>query len=314
MSEARLPFRNEFSWSFSRAQTFHSCRRRYWFRYYAAWGGWMPTAPEESRQLYLLSKMRNLPMLVGTIVHSTLEHQLVRMRDAWLPQDPVREVRQRFEEAWRDSAARRHREVGPKSAPPLFEHHYGIHVPSARVEAMRERAERSVRNVLASELYAQILAAGVSHWQAIEDVDTFRIDGVPVFVSPDFVFEREGQLWLVDWKTGRARRDMPLQLQLYALWAQRIRGWTPDRIRAVDYFVADDEVHEVPVDAELLRGLQTRISRSIGRMREVLIDPEQNLTRAEDHPGTKDETECGGCFFWEVCTVRRGPGPGANAG
>ena len=37
---------NEFSWSRSRDATFHECRRRYFYQYYGAWGGWETTAPE----------------------------------------------------------------------------------------------------------------------------------------------------------------------------------------------------------------------------------------------------------------------------
>ena len=43
---------NEFSWSRSRDATFHDCRRRYFYQYYGAWGGWETTAPEEVRRLY----------------------------------------------------------------------------------------------------------------------------------------------------------------------------------------------------------------------------------------------------------------------
>ena len=35
---------NEFSWSRSRDGTFQDCRRRYFYHYYGAWGGWEAAA------------------------------------------------------------------------------------------------------------------------------------------------------------------------------------------------------------------------------------------------------------------------------
>jgi len=31
---------NEFSWSRTRDNVFQECRRRYYYQYYGAWGGW----------------------------------------------------------------------------------------------------------------------------------------------------------------------------------------------------------------------------------------------------------------------------------
>ena len=38
---------NEFSWSRSRDHTFQDCRRKYFYHYYGAWGGWDASAPPE---------------------------------------------------------------------------------------------------------------------------------------------------------------------------------------------------------------------------------------------------------------------------
>ena len=44
---------NEFSWSRSRDATFQDCRRKYFYQYYGAWGGWDPGAPTDVRRLYV---------------------------------------------------------------------------------------------------------------------------------------------------------------------------------------------------------------------------------------------------------------------
>ena len=53
---------NAFSWSRSRDGAFQECRRRYFYQYYGAWGGWDPTAPEETRRLYVLKQLSSRQM------------------------------------------------------------------------------------------------------------------------------------------------------------------------------------------------------------------------------------------------------------
>ena len=48
---------NVFSWSRSRAGMFEECRRRYYYHYYGAWGGWDSNAPPDIRRLYVLKQL-----------------------------------------------------------------------------------------------------------------------------------------------------------------------------------------------------------------------------------------------------------------
>src|SRR2546422_620828 len=43
--------KNEFSWSRSRDNAFQECKRKYFYHYYGAWGGWDAAAPQEVRRL-----------------------------------------------------------------------------------------------------------------------------------------------------------------------------------------------------------------------------------------------------------------------
>ena len=58
---------NPFSWSASRHDTFATCRRRYFYSYYAA-----PEDPEVKR----LKRLSALPLWAGSVVHDTIERFL----------------------------------------------------------------------------------------------------------------------------------------------------------------------------------------------------------------------------------------------
>ena len=66
---------NEFSWSRSRDATFQDCRRKYFYQYYGAWGGWDPGAPPDVRRLYILKQLSSRQQWAGRIVHDA-GHQL----------------------------------------------------------------------------------------------------------------------------------------------------------------------------------------------------------------------------------------------
>src|SRR4030095_10012724 len=117
---------NEFSWSRSRDNAFQDCRRRYFYHYYGAWGGWDAAAGDEVRRLYILKQLAARQMWAGRVVHDAIEmilHAFAEGRD--LPVEPfIADVVERMRGEWRSSKAGRYRE-SPKTVA-LFEHEYAI--------------------------------------------------------------------------------------------------------------------------------------------------------------------------------------------
>ena len=56
---------NEFSWSRTRDNVFQECRRRYYYQYYGAWGGWDADADPLVRRLYILKQLAHPPDVGG---------------------------------------------------------------------------------------------------------------------------------------------------------------------------------------------------------------------------------------------------------
>ncbi len=296
--------KNEFTWSFSRAQTFTACKRRYWFRYYAFWGGWARDAPELARQAYFFSKMSTLAMLVGSAVHETIADVLRARRAGREPQSPFEQVRRRMNDAWRASKEERWRTVGPKNAPPLFEHYYGVPTTAEELTALRDHALACVRGFLESELHREIVRAGPASFRSIDQLEMAVIGGVPCFVAPDFAFDRDGETWLLDWKSGGERDDHSLQLLAYAEFARQKWALAPERIRAFDVMLATGKVIEVAVSAERLAAATEQVRASAEAMRGILAEPTANVARKEALPPTSDAGECRRCFFQQICDER----------
>src|SRR5690554_1475593 len=68
----------EWSWSFSRHQTFSSCHRKYYYQYYASHNGWEQQGTELATTAYRLKKITNLYTTLDDAVHKVAEN-LVRL-------------------------------------------------------------------------------------------------------------------------------------------------------------------------------------------------------------------------------------------
>ena len=148
---------NVFSWSRSRAGMFEECRRRYYYHYYGAWGGWDSNAPPDIRQLYVLKQLTGRQGWAGRTVHSAVElvlrvlHAGEELSEGRLIEDTVRRMR----DEWRFSHRGGYRDR-PKEAVALFEHEYGVEVPDQAWQILRDHVCRCLRNFHRLPLLADI--------------------------------------------------------------------------------------------------------------------------------------------------------------
>ncbi|MCO5293576.1 MAG: ATP-dependent helicase [Homoserinimonas sp.] len=115
-----------------------------------------------------------------------------------------------------------------------------------------------------------------SEWAGLKPIEVEReiqlpFDGQLVVCKLDAVYERDGMIQIVDWKTGKAptteeeRESRKVQLALYRIAYSRWKSMDPKRISAVLYYVAENrKVELAPGDdeAELLSRWRAAINSS----------------------------------------------------
>jgi hypothetical protein len=295
---------NVFSWSRSRASMFEDCRRRYYYHYYGAWGGWELGAPSDVRRLYVLKQLTGRQGWAGRIVHDAVElvlralHAGQELGEGRLIEDTVRRMR----EEWRFSRRGGYRER-PKEAVALFEHEYGVEVPDQAWQVLRDHVARCLRNFYRLPLFAEIRRTPPARWILIEDVRAFEFEGTPVYAAPDFGYwTREDRLALVDWKTGSPDPgETAIQLGGYALYARDILDVAPDKVDLVEVNLRAGEITVHPWDAERLDEIRERLRLSIRGMKAWLRDADLNTAALEDFERTEDLRLCRWCNFKAVC-------------
>ncbi len=306
-----------FSWSASRHDTFMSCKRRYYYSYYAA---------ADDPEIYRLKKLSALPLWAGSVVHDAIE-SFLREHDS-LPSPEEQEaliravVHSGMLADWRVSEAggtdgepvpapppppRADAEATPEAAPlpfRLFEHEYGVPVEQEDKRIAVNVVMRSLKNFFKSETLRRALAVGRERWLALEDLVSFHVGEVEVLVRMDLAYrDEDGRVVIVDWKTGRNEgRFNEVQVAGYALFAAE-QGWVrqPEEISTeLNYLVVPKAVRR-PVDGRKIDEARRFIQKSASNMKALLVDPLGNLARLEDFPMVERPSLCRRCSFRRLC-------------
>jgi hypothetical protein len=298
-------FRNEFSWSHSRYETFRECLRRYYYQYYAYWGGWSADGDPVARRLYILRNLKNRYLWAGAIVHDAVAGILERVR-ARLPEPEPAAVAEQAVERMR-AEFRQSREGAyiedPKRAVGLVEHHYRESVSDEEWRGFAEMVRRSILGFAHGPFLPQARELAPEDWLTLEQLLDFAIDGAKVYVKMDLAHRRAGGGAVIyDWKTGK-RRPQPegLQLGCYALFASETWGIAPEAIHVIEANIHTGAVGSAVLSSAHIENARREISAGIGRMRERLADVENNTAREQDFPASPSVQTCRRCVFRELC-------------
>ena len=294
-----------FSWSASRHDTFATCRRRYYYSYYASL---------EDDEIRRLKKLSALPLWAGSVVHDAIESFLRTNDTLPSPEDQEALVRSVVHSGmvsdWRESEA-----GGLRFR--LFEHEYEIPVEQEDKRIAVNTVMRSLKNFFRTETLRRALDVGRSRWLALEDLVSFPVGDVEVFLRMDLAYrDRDGRVVIVDWKTGRGEgRFNEVQVAGYALYATE-QGWVgdPEEISTeLSYLVIPKAVRR-GVTKKMVEHARSFVARSARDMKALLLDPVANLARLEDFPMIDRPQVCRRCNFRRLCFPRGPDGAGVPTG
>lgn len=295
--------KNELRWSHSRQKNWDTCRRLYFLAHYQHWNGWRRGAPDLTRTCYILTKMMNLPMFAGDVVHRVIQRVLEdhRAGHARSVDDWIADVRRLLNEGWQQSRGGEWRR-DPKRQVNLFEHFHGLPVTEQDIASTRERAVSCIEKFFASEAWGMIRASDIRRWRSIEELDSLDLGEFGMWVKLDFAMEdEEGVVWLWDWKTGREEENHRDQLIAYALYANRVWGKAPDQIRLAAAYLREGAQTVLGVTPEDLQAAEERILSVCRAMVAACDDPAKNTASIDNFPKTDNRRTCARCFFQSVC-------------
>ncbi len=305
-----MAIQHELSWSASRAGTFDSCKRRYYFDYYLSWLGWGNRADPPRREAYLLKKMTRMPMLAGDLVHQAIEAWLKeRQRGGSMTREAMMEFAiEGLREGYRTS-----RNGTWKSRPSklvhLAEHHFkepciDEQDGSAGDYGKRylERMQQSINNFLDSPALAPAREAEPAGYLACEEMSTFEFEGTKVYAIPDFAFrDASGVVHVYDWKTGRPSARDAFQLAVYVEYAVSSWGADPDNVVCYDAYLGTGDLVEQRLKPEEREEMRARMVETMAAMREVHFNADKGVGNELQFPMVVDPGQggfpCSGCNY-----------------
>jgi CRISPR/Cas system-associated exonuclease Cas4 (RecB family) len=297
-------FRNKFTWSVSRDDTFLECPRKYWFNYYGFWGGWEIDTPERVRQIYVLKQVKSRAMWAGQVVHDCIKRSLDNISRGIpvLALDEILSItRDRMRADFRSSRAGAYWN-NPKNNCGLYEHEYDLEVPDEQWRETADRVDTCLKNFYNSETYETLRRLPRDDFLEIEQFSGFDLDGENVVIKLDCATRHNDRIVVWDWKTGRLEQTgLSFQMACYAYYASNVYRVPVDHVVTRRFELLRNELVEEKISEGALDELLTYIRGSIADMKALLDDPRRNTTTEGRFAKVEKRETCYRCNFLKIC-------------
>jgi len=225
-------FKNEFSWSKSRNETFNECKKKYFFNHYGFWNGWNYNEKDRIKRIYYLKKLNTKEIWLGQIVHEIIKYILnqLKLENNISLSHATAILRKKFGEGFLQSSIKKYTGFNHKLNK-FFEEEYGLNISEEDKKELLKKGESCLTNFYNSDTFVEIKKTPISDWISLEEFLSFNLEGSKIFLSMDFAMKKGDKVIIYDWKTGKERfTESDLQLTCYALYASEKLGISPENI------------------------------------------------------------------------------------
>jgi CRISPR/Cas system-associated exonuclease Cas4 (RecB family) len=277
-------------WSMSRYDRFLSCKRRYFYDYYAKFD-----TDISLEKIQFLKSLTSKPLEAGNIVHSVIKDILKRYQTNIKPINRNKFFDYLFE------TTKKH-----CNSKIFFEYYYNgeIVLPSEIYTKTKSMLE-NLLNSLRFKWIGKSAISQSSEW--IIEPEGFgetRINNLKAFCKVDFLFPSGNKLYIMDWKTGKPeKKKHSKQLLGYSLWANYHLGQRAENIvPIVVYLYPQYSEKNIEVDDRLINEFTEIVLRETEDMYAYLMNVKKNIPKAKgEFPLTSNTFFCEYCSYKEIC-------------
>ncbi|MFQ5486205.1 MAG: RecB family exonuclease [Desulfobacterales bacterium] len=278
-------------WSITRYDTFNTCKRQYFYQYYAKYDSEFKRAKIDA-----LKKLTSIPLEIGNIVHDTISAVLKRLLKS----------RRRIDQQKFDAFVEEMAETNCESKT-FFEVYYK-EMTSVEPEDLLPGIKECLKAFLGSSRFEWIkdqAVAGKHDW-LIEPpgYGEARINGLKVYCKVDFLFVIDEKIIILDWKTGkRDEKKHRKQLFGYSTWAaHHLKASAPDINAAIAYLRPSYEEVALTPSTEDLKSFNARIGVETKEMNAFCSDVQENIPNDKaSFQMIPQSIFCNYCNFKELC-------------
>jgi len=296
-------FKNDFSWSVSRDDTFRKCRRMYYFQYYGFWGGWDLASDKKTRAIYILKHLQNKQMWAGSKVHECIKNALSKIKAGIGKIDTEQKIETTLDLMRKEFLSSKYKKYlkDPKTCA-LFEHEYGFEISKEEWQSNADNVVECLKQFFNSDVYKEVSQLSDNQWLELEQFPFFYLEDFKIYAALDFAFRKNDEIIIYDWKTGREDKEKDkFQLACYGLFA--INKWNikADKVKLVNFYLSSGNQTEFKFEDFEVDKIQDRIMNSIEAMTDMLDDPQTNLAPENCFPFAEVEQVCLYCNYKKIC-------------
>lgn len=297
-----------YAWSNSRVQTLRSCPWKYFSTYFAAWEGWLPSAPQHKQRAYMLKNITNLPMFIGSVVHNIIEDiiKTARTTGEWRTLEKAQhDGIQALRKGWKQSKEKRW-QASPKKNINLAEHFFQEEIDPEKLAQFKQKVLKCLKAFYDMPLFEIMRNLKPEDWLTIEDFAEFELStGEKVTVKIDTGFRFDGKVYLLDYKSGKVSDNVLEQLITYGMYAIK-QKWCdkPEDIVIIPAYLASfAEIGEKAMPH--LKVTMYHMRRQANTIRSeypMLTEAFANKDNPDYFKKTDNERACANCFFRGDCS------------
>ena len=286
----RFTFSPKLGWSVSRYSLFETCKRQYYYNYYAKYD---PVHPV--KKILALKNMTSIPLEIGNIVHDVNKTLLERLQKTTKAIDKGRFF----------DYARKTTEASVRAK--KFQEVYYGQMKSVSPNDLFERVRISLASFLNSDRFIWLMDHAVfkkDEW-LIEPpgYGETRISGTKAYCKVDFLFPVEDQLFIMDWKTGKPDATKHhRQMVGYTAWACYHFEKDPDKISPiVAYLYPGYKEIEITVKQSDIEAFAKQVRKETADMNKFCQDIKKNIPKDKTVFTPQKSRLCHYCNFRALC-------------
>lgn len=284
-------FTPQIGWSISRYEVFDKCKRMYYYNYYGKFAAAVP-----SYKMRSLKELTSVPLEMGNIVHDVIEAFLRRLQKS----DSNIDESRFFEYAMEKTSEYFYKKT--------FIEKYYHQVDDIDMAKVNAKIRKCLENFLSSPVFNWIFMKALrnkDNWM-IEPggYGETRLNGLKAYCKMDFLFPVDGDVYILDWKTGR-KNELKHAHQLIGYTAAASTNFhiPVERIfPKIVYLYPEFEEFELRCGSKDLENLFNMALKQTREMESFCENHDENFPKPVDcFPVNPSESLCRLCNFQELC-------------
>ena len=291
MKLKKYPYSDILGWSASRYDKFSSCKRQYYFEYYAK-------RHDKEIDKKLLFRLRNLSssaLEVGNIVHDVIKAILERLMKSSSPiqQEKLMVYGEKMVDTYCDSKE--------------FHEVFYAQVTEIDKNYITQQVKDCINALLLSERFSWLLQNALEFsedWLVEPDgYGETRIEGLKAYCKVDFCFRIGDKIYIVDWKTGKEDLEKQTrQMKGYTAFAMDHFSLNAENVICLLFFLKDQREVVLTFTNEEIKEFTQTILNETNEMYAYTQNINQNIPIDKSNfELTQNTNVCRFCNYYALC-------------